>query len=184
MRKILVVVDMQKDFIDGALGFDGADKIIPGIIEKIREYESSGDEIVYTLDTHLENYMDTQEGKNLPVPHCIRGSDGWQITDSLAGLVDEPVILDKETFGSRDLGKLVADKIAEGGYDCIELFGLCTDICVISNALLIKAFCPDIPICVDASCSAGVTPESHDTAIRAMESCQIHVTGKGEEPWR
>ncbi|MBP1585526.1 MAG: cysteine hydrolase [Lachnospiraceae bacterium] len=183
-KKIIVVVDMQKDFIDGALGSAEAIRIVDRCADKIKAAKEAGDTIIFTRDTHGENYMNTEEGKNLPVPHCIRGSDGWQITDSLAGLVDEPVILDKETFGSRDLGKLVADKIAEGGYDCIELFGLCTDICVISNALLIKAFCPDIPICVDASCSAGVTPESHDTAIRAMESCQIHVTGKGEEPWR
>ena len=101
-----------------------------------------------------------------------------------AGIIEDPIILDKETFGSRDLGKLVSEKLAEGDYDGIELFGLCTDICVISNALLIKAFCPDIPIYVDASCSAGVSPESHDTALKAMETCQIHVTGKGEEPWR
>ena len=184
MRRLLVVVDCQKDFIDGALGFEGADKIIPGIIARIEEYKAAGDEIVYTLDTHTEEYMNTQEGRNLPVPHCIKGSDGWQIIGALSQLVDNPVILDKETFGSRDLGKLVAEKLAEGDYDGIELFGLCTDICVISNALLIKAFCPDIPIYVDASCSAGVTPDSHDTALKAMETCQIHVTGKGEEPWR
>lgn len=183
-KKIVIVVDMQKDFIDGALGSAEALKIVDNCAEKIKAANAAGDTVIFTRDTHGENYMNTEEGKNLPVPHCIKGSDGWQITDELAGLITDPIILDKETFGSRDLGMLVADKLAEGGYDSIELFGLCTDICVISNALLVKAFCPDIPIYVDASCSAGVTPDSHDTAIKAMESCQIHVTGKGEEPWR
>lgn len=183
-KKIIVVVDMQKDFIDGALGSAEAVKIVDNCAEKIKAAKANGDIVIFTRDTHGENYMNTEEGKNLPVPHCIKGSDGWKITGALSQIIDDPVILDKETFGSRDLGKLVAEKLAEGDYDRIELFGLCTDICVISNALLIKAFCPDIPIYVDASCSAGVTPESHDTALKAMEACQIHVTGKGEEPWR
>lgn len=183
-KKIVVVVDMQKDFIDGALGSAEAVKIVDRCAEKIKAAKANGDTVIFTRDTHGDDYMNTEEGKNLPVPHCIKGSNGWQITGALAGIIEDPVILDKETFGSRDLGKLVAEKLAEGDYDGIELFGLCTDICVISNALLIKAFCPDIPIYVDASCSAGVSPESHDTALKAMETCQIHVTGKGEEPWR
>ncbi len=183
-KKIIVVVDMQKDFIDGALGSAEAVKIVDRCAEKIRAAKADGDAVIFTRDTHDENYMSTEEGKNLPVPHCIKESEGWQITAALLGLADDSLVIDKETFGSRELGKVVADKLSEGGYDSIELFGLCTDICVISNALLIKAFCPDIPIYVDASCSAGVTPESHDTAVKAMESCQIHVTGKGEEPWR
>lgn len=183
-KKIIVVVDMQNDFIDGALGSAEAVKIVERCAEKIKAAKADGDTVIFTRDTHGENYMSTEEGKNLPVPHCIKGSDGWQITPVLAELVDNSLIIDKETFGSRDLGKLVAEKLVEGDYESVELFGLCTDICVISNALLIKAFCPDFPIYVDASCSAGVTPDSHDTAIRAMESCQIHVTGKDEEPWR
>jgi len=183
-KKIIVAVDMQKDFIDGALGSAKAVKIVDRCAEKIKAAKAEGDTVIFTRDTHFENYMNTEEGRNLPVPHCIKGTDGWQITAALAELAGDALIVDKETFGSRDLGRIVAEKLAEGGYDGVELFGLCTDICVISNALLIKAFCPDIPIYVDASCSAGVTPESHDTAVRAMETCQIHVTGKGEEPWR
>lgn len=183
-KKIIVAVDMQKDFIDGALGSAEAVKIVDRCAEKIKAAKAEGDTVIFTRDTHFENYMNTEEGRNLPVPHCIKGTDGWQITAALAELAGDALIVDKETFGSRDLGRIVAEKLAEGGYDGVELFGLCTDICVISNALLIKAFCPDIPIYVDASCSAGVTPESHDTAVRAMETCQIHVTGKGEEPWR
>lgn len=183
-KKIIVVVDMQKDFIDGALGSAEAVKIVERCADRIRTAKAEGDTVIFTRDTHGENYMNTEEGRNLPVPHCIKGSDGWQITPALAELADGAIILDKETFGSRDLGRLVSEKLAEGDYEGVVLFGLCTDICVISNTLLVKAFCPDIPIYVDASCSAGVTPESHDTAIKAMESCQIHVTGKGEEPWR
>ena len=183
-KKIIVVVDMQKDFIDGALGSAEAVKIVDRCADRIRAAKEAGDTVIFTRDTHGDDYMNTEEGRNLPVPHCIKGSEGWQIADRLADILTDPEIIDKETFGSRELGKVIADRLGEGDYDCIELFGLCTDICVISNALLIKAFCPDIPIYVDASCSAGVTPESHDTALKAMESCQIHITGKGEEPWR
>ena len=184
MAKLIVVVDMQKDFIDGALGSSEAVKIVDRCAAKIASACDAGDIIVFTRDTHGDDYMQTEEGKNLPVPHCIKGSEGWQISSKLEGLCPDAKVLDKETFGSMALGEYASELVRSGKIDSIELFGLCTDICVISNALLIKAFCPDIPIGVDASCSAGVTPESHDNALKAMESCQIHITGKGEEPWR
>ncbi|MCR5440916.1 MAG: cysteine hydrolase [Lachnospiraceae bacterium] len=184
MAKLIVVVDMQKDFIDGALGSAEAVKIVDRCAEKIEKARDAGDIIVFTRDTHGDDYMQTEEGRNLPVPHCIKGSEGWEISSGLQSLCPDARVLDKETFGSKALGEYAAGLVKEGKIDSAELFGLCTDICVISNALLIKAFCPDIPIGVDASCSAGVTPQSHDNALLAMESCQIHVTGKGEEPWR
>lgn len=137
---------------------------------------------LYTRDTHFDDYMSTEEGKNLPVPHCIKGSDGWQIASALTEEESDAVIFDKVTFGSRELGQFMADNYSDA--ESIEFIGLCTDICVISNALLVKAFCPNTPINVDATCCAGVTPASHDTALKAMGACQIHVSGEGEEPWR
>ncbi|MCR4793432.1 MAG: cysteine hydrolase [Lachnospiraceae bacterium] len=184
MAKLIVVVDMQKDFIDGALGSAEAVKIVDRCAEKIASAREAGDIVVFTRDTHGDDYMQTEEGKNLPVPHCIKGSDGWEISSKLKCIAPDAKLIDKETFGSRALGEYAAELVKDGKIESVELFGLCTDICVISNALLIKAFCPNIPIEVDASCSAGVSPESHDNALRAMESCQIHITGKGEEPWR
>ena len=168
-KKLIVVVDMQKDFIDGALGSDEAPKILDRCAYRISKAKEDGDIIVFTRDTHGEDYSGTEEGKNLPVPHCIKGSDGWQIVSNLTSIAPEAPILDKETFGSRNLGELAAELVYKGDVDEIHLFGLCTDICVISNALLLKAFCPNIPIYVDASCCAGVTPASHENAIRAME---------------
>ena len=181
-KKVLVVIDMQKDFIDGALGSAEAVRIVDNCVKKINLARAEGADVIFTRDTHFDDYMTTEEGKNLPVPHCIKGSDGWQIAVALTEGIAHPVVFDKVTFGSKELGSFIADKYSDA--ESIEFIGICTDICVISNALLVKAFCPNIPICVDASCCAGVTPESHDTALKAMESCQIHVTGKGEEPWR
>ena len=171
MRKILIVVDMQNDFIDGSLGTKEAQEIVAPVAEKIRNFEG---DIYGTLDTHEEDYLSTQEGKNLPVPHCIRGTEGWQIRKELDALrKTEPI--DKETFGSTDLvGELVTLN-EDQGIGSITLVGLCTDICVISNALLIKASLPEVPICVDATCCAGVTPESHENALKAMEACQIRI---------
>ena len=184
-KKILVVVDMQKDFIDGALGSAEAVKIVAGCKAKIEDTVAAGDTVIFTRDTHGEDYMDTEEGKNLPVVHCIKGTEGWEIEKSLSAFAENALVLDKETFGSKELGQKVAEILAKDkSIESVELCGLCTDICVISNALLIKAFNPNIPISVDATCSAGVCPESHDNALRAMESCQIHVNGQGEEPWR
>lgn len=171
MQNILLVIDMQNDFIDGALGTPEAVDIVPKVREKIRNFDGT---VLFTRDTHGENYMETQEGKNLPVPHCIRGTEGWQIRPELEELrVTEPI--DKGTFGSDELGKILRDLNDEDPIGIITVIGLCTDICVISNALLAKAFLPEVPIEVDASCCAGVTPESHENALKAMASCQIRV---------
>lgn len=171
MQNILLVIDMQNDFIDGALGTPEAVAIVPKVREKIRSFDGT---VLFTRDTHGENYMETQEGKNLPVPHCIRGTEGWQIRPELEELrVTEPI--DKGTFGSDELGKILRDLNDEDPIGTITVIGLCTDICVISNALLAKAFLPEVPIEVDASCCAGVTPESHENALKAMASCQIRI---------
>ncbi len=171
MQNILLVIDMQNDFIDGALGTPEAVAIVPNVREKIRNFDGT---VLFTRDTHGENYMETQEGKNLPVPHCIRGTDGWQIRPELEELrVTEPI--DKGTFGSDELGKILRDLNDEDPIGTITVIGLCTDICVISNALLAKAFLPEVPIEVDASCCAGVTQESHENALKAMASCQIRI---------
>ena len=171
MKNILIVVDMQNDFIDGALGTKEAVAIVPKVEEKIRTFDG---EVFFTRDTHENWYLETQEGKNLPVVHCIRDTEGWQIRKELDALrKTEPV--DKDTFGSTELaGELVAINEDEE-IESITLVGLCTDICVISNALLIKASLPEVPIYVDASCCAGVTPESHENALKAMEMCQIKI---------
>lgn len=171
MKKVLVIVDMQNDFIDGALGTKEAVAIVPHVEEKIRNFDGT---VLFTRDTHETYYLDTQEGKKLPVPHCIRDTEGWQIRSELDVLrKTEPI--DKETFGSTDLaGELVAMNEDEG-IESITFVGLCTDICVISNALLTKASLPEVPIIVDAKCCAGVTPESHENALKAMETCQIEI---------
>ena len=168
MKKILVVVDMQNDFIDGALGTKEAEAIVPYVRSLIEGFNG---EVIFTRDTHYENYMDTQEGKNLPVPHCIKDTDGWQIRSELDALRKTEAI-DKVTFGSKDLVKRLA---GEGEIEGITFVGLCTDICVISNAMLTKAFYPEIPLTVDAKGCAGVTPESHKRALEAMKMCQINV---------
>lgn len=168
--RTLVVVDMQKDFIDGTLGTNEAIAIVPNVVKKIEEYRSNGDQIIFTRDTHQKNYLETQEGRNLPVEHCIEGTEGWQIAKELV-VKDEDLVINKVTFGH------VWDKDVIKGSE-IELVGLCTDICVISNALGIKAVLPETPICVDASCCAGVTPQSHKNALEAMKMCQIKVIGE------
>ena len=175
MRKLLLVIDMQNDFIDAALGTKEAVVIVDAVKEKIRSYPAEN--VIATIDTHDENYMETQEGKNLPVPHCIKGTEGWQIRSDIAELLDGAKIYEKPTFGSIALAedlKALSDKEEIE----LELIGLCTDICVISNALLLKAFMPEVTIAVDASCCAGVTPEKHQAALETMRSCQIHVTQK------
>ena len=171
MQKFLIVVDMQNDFIDGALGTAEAVQMVPNVAEKIREFPGR---IIFTRDTHEENYLETQEGKKLPVIHCVKGSYGWQIKNELEALRKEPAI-DKPTFGSAELGKFLYEENERESIEEITLIGLCTDICVISNAMLIKAFLPEVPIKIDASCCAGVSPESHKTALLAMKSCQIEI---------
>lgn len=168
--KALIVVDMQNDFIDGALGTKEAVAITDNVVKKVAEYRKENMPVIFTRDTHYENYMNTQEGRNLPVPHCIKGTKGWEITDKLC--TEGSVIIDKPTFGSTELGGYV--KTIEC-LDEIELVGLCTDICVISNALLIKANLPEIKVSVDSTCCAGVTPESHSNALMSMKMCQIEI---------
>lgn len=168
MSKYLVVVDMQNDFIDGSLGTPEAQAILPKVIEKIKNFKGA---VVYTRDTHDEDYLETLEGKNLPVEHCIRETAGWKLIPKLRPLTADTKIIQKPTFGSTQLSYLVAI----GDYEEIELIGLCTDVCVISNALLLKATVPETPITVDASCCAGVTPQSHKTALDAMKMCQIII---------
>ena len=171
MQKILLVVDMQNDFIDGALGTAEAEKIVPLVKEKIEGFEGS---VLFTRDTHFDNYMETQEKKRLPVPHCIKGTEGWQIRKELDALRTTEAI-DKLTFGSSELGQLLVRKNEEEPIESITVIGLCTDSCVISNALLAKAFLPETEIRVDAKCCAGVTPQSHENALNAMSVCQIVI---------
>lgn len=167
--KILIVVDMQKDFIDGALGTAEAVAIVPNVIEKIKQYESSDNLVIYTKDTHLENYMDTREGRHLPVPHCIKGTEGHEIPDEI--LRGHDLIIEKPTFGSVEL----VHYLENIEFDEVELIGLCTDICVVSNALLIKARFPEREVSVDSSCCAGVTPATHEAALTTMKMCQINI---------
>ncbi len=175
-KKFLVVVDMQKDFIDGSLGTQEAQEMTPDAVKRIRECKAEGYTLIATLDTHEENYMDTAEGKKLPVPHCIRGTEGWALTPAVAGALEGKhwTAVEKKTFGSVDLPGLIGQ--AAGGEDfSIELLGLCTDICVVSNALLLKASFPEVPIAVRADCCAGVTPASHEAALTTMRFCQIDI---------
>ena len=163
--KILIVVDMQKDFIDGALGSGEAQAIVPAVIDKIHRRQTEGWEILYTRDTHGEDYLSTPEGKKLPVPHCIKGTQGWEIPESI--YIEGCACIDKPTFGFTGWG--------EYAFDRIELIGLCTDICVVSNALLLKALFPEAEISVDPLCCAGVTVDSHEAALKTMAMCQIDI---------
>lgn len=174
-RDILVVVDMQRDFVDGALGSKDAEAIVPKVVEKVNAFQG---DIYFTLDTHVPHYLETQEGKHLPVPHCIEGSEGWQLVPGLEELVlpKEAKKIVKPTFGSWSLGMELKELHEKEGLNFIEVVGLCTDICVISNALLLKAFVPEVPIYCDAACCAGVTKEKHEAALETMRSCQIIVT--------
>ena len=167
--KVLCVIDMQNDFIDGDLGTKEAEAIVENVKAKIELYRKNGDTVIFTRDTHSEDYMNTQEGKNLPVPHCIKGSKGWEISEKLDTASDK--IIDKPTFGSFELAEYIST-LAD--VEEIELIGLCTDICVISNAMILKARFTETSIKVDSSCCAGVTPESHTNALGAMKMCQIN----------
>ena len=171
MQDILIVVDMQNDFIDGSLGTAEAVGIVPRVAEKIRSFPGP---MLCTRDTHGPDYLNTQEGRKLPVVHCVKGRPGWELREELAALCrTEPI--DKPTFGSVRLGELLLAMDREEPIASVTLIGLCTDICVISNALLVKAFLPEVPVTVDAACCAGVTPESHKNALAAMKMCQIAV---------
>jgi nicotinamidase-related amidase len=184
--KVLIVVDMQKDFIDGSLGTPEAQAIVPNVVNKMKLHDSTNTLILFTKDTHTEGYLNTTEGIKLPVPHCIKGTEGWSIDRAIHDefkkgnylrYSTDKVInsrINKGTFGSYDLLE-VLDNL---DIDEIELCGVCTDICVISNAIMIKNFFPDVPVTVDASCCAGVTPEKHAAALEVMKSCQIDVIGE------
>lgn len=171
MKKLLVVVDMQVDFVTGTLGSKEAAGIVPAVAERIRAARAAGEMVVFTQDTHGEDYLNTQEGRNLPVPHCIRGTAGWQLVPELEELSVGCQRVEKPAFGSLELAHLAA----EGHYTSIELIGLCTDICVISNAMVLKAALPEVPVAVTARCCAGVTPASHQNALEAMKMCQVSV---------
>lgn len=181
--KILIVVDMQKDFITGPLGTPEARTIVPYVAEKARN--TPRESLFVTLDTHQPDYMQTSEGRHLPVPHCIAGTEGREPDDAIAAAVDgipASHIISKPTFGSfalLDALRALPEEPTE-----IELVGVCTGICVISNAMLCKAAFPEADITVDAALCACVTPESHDTALNAMRLCQMEIVHQGEEPWR
>lgn len=177
MNNYLIVVDMQKDFITGPLGTEEAVRILPLVKERIDKALEDGEKVIFTRDTHFENYMDTQEGKKLPVMHCIEGTSGWGIDEGLMDYVDngDAFIINKVTFGSRILAEFLAAENEFNPIEKVTLVGLCTDICVISNALTVKAFLPEVPIIVDSSLCAGVTPASHENALEAMKMCQIDV---------
>ena len=170
MKRVLVVVDMQNDFIDGALGTKEAVSIVDNVAKKINEYKANGDTVIFTKDTHFEDYLSTNEGKNLPIRHCIKGTNGWEISDKLD--VGNSEIIEKPTFGFNDW----TNHLPKNEDDLtIELIGLCTDVCVVSNAIIIKAQFPNACLKVDASCCAGITPQTHASALATMQSCQIEI---------
>ena len=173
-NNILIVVDMQNDFIDGSLGTPEAVAILPNVIEKVSSFKGK---VIFTFDTHDADYLNTQEGKNLPVPHCIKGTAGWMLPAKLEQLCAElrGMRFEKPTFGSVKLAQYLVDMHQQTSIDSIEIIGLCTDICVISNAMILKAAFPEVPVKVFADCCAGVTPQSHDNALAAMQACQIEV---------
>ena len=173
MKHVLIVVDIQKDFVDGALGTPEAVAMVPKAAEKIRGFEG---DIFVTYDTHFEYYMESAEGKKLPVPHCIKGTDGWELDENISKALEGKSFtsVEKITFGSVELPALVKNAAGDEDFD-ITLIGLCTDICVVSNALILKANFPEREICVDSSCCAGVTADTHDAALTTMKMCQINV---------
>ena len=172
MRKILLVIDMQNDFINGSLGTSEAEAIVERVAKEIRKYPAG--DVIATRDTHTEDYLSTQEGRKLPVVHCVKGTSGWELHPKIADALKNAVVVEKPTFGSRKLAEML-EKLAELDELDVTLVGLCTDICVVSNALLIKAFLPETPVRVLADCCAGVTPESHQAALDTMRMCQIEI---------
>lgn len=173
-NKYLIVIDMQNDFVDGALGTPEAQAIADAVVEEAKSFDGT---VAFTLDTHGENYLSSQEGANLPVPHCIKGTPGWQLIPALDSVAHErnARIFEKPTFGSTDLAAWLQAENATNPIESIELVGVCTDICVVSNALLIKAVLPEVPLVVDAALCAGVTPAAHEAALATMRSCQVQV---------
>lgn len=176
-KRYLIVIDMQNDFVDGALGTPEARAVAPAVVEAARSFDG---EVVFTLDTHGDDYLSTQEGANLPVAHCIRGTDGWRLIDGLDAIRRdrESPVFEKPAFGSPALAHWLAQENAADPIESIELVGVCTDICVVSNALIIKATLPEVPVSVDASLCAGVTPEAHRAALETMASCQVAILNR------
>ncbi len=172
MRKLLLVIDMQNDFIDGALGTPEAEAIVDRVVEEIGKYPPA--DVIATRDTHPADYLNTQEGRNLPVVHCVKGTPGWELNEKVAAALGDARIVDKPTFGSVELAEMLAEMAKTEELD-ITLVGLCTDICVASNALLVKAFLPEVPMRVVADACAGVTPASHAAALQTMQMCQVQV---------
>ena len=172
MRRLLLVIDMQKDFIDGALGTAEAVSIVDRVTEEIGKYPPEN--VFATRDTHPENYLDTQEGRNLPVVHCVKDTPGWELDKKVAAALGSAEIIDKPTFGSVVLAEKLAEMAKKEDLE-ITLVGLCTDICVVSNALLVKAYLPETPVRVIAEACAGVTPESHAAALQTMKMCQVEI---------
>ena len=171
--KYLIVVDMQNDFITGTLGSKLAEEIVTNVAEKVKNFDGK---VIFTRDTHFGDYMQTQEGKKLPVEHCIKGTPGWEIPECLTeDFCYSPFVVEKPTFGSYELMEHLNDFLNDCEVDTIEFVGLCTDICVVSNVLMTKAFFPEVAIVVDSKCCAGVTPESHEAALTTMKMCQIDI---------
>ena len=181
MSKVLIVIDMQNDFVTGGLGSEEARGIIPQVVDKIKEYKAQNSTVVFTRDTHNDNYLDTQEGKFLPVKHCIEGTKGWEIVDEIKVCMEEDsIVINKPTFGSIELANKIRQILSKEDIfnieeTQIELIGVCTDICVVSNALILKAFLPEVELRVDASCCAGVTQEKHKSALETLRSCQVSI---------
>ncbi len=173
-QRYLVVVDMQHDFVDGALGTPEAQAIVASVTAKAQAFDGT---VVFTKDTHYSDYLQTLEGKNLPVEHCLHGTPGWELMPELQAIRDErnSFVFEKTTFASLDLAMWLAEENVAEPIESIELIGLCTDICVVSNALLIKGWIPEVPLKVDASLCAGVTPDSHKAALATLRSCQVEV---------
>ena len=169
MKKALIVIDMQNDFVDGSLGTPEAQAIVFAVVERVKTAVQDGTRLIFTQDTHSKDYLSTAEGKKLPVEHCIKPSHGWGLVSPLLPYAKDAIVLEKPTFGATGLPQHVAD------CDEITVIGLCTDICVISNAMLLKAFLPEAKIRVDSACCAGVTPESHMRALEAMKMCHIDI---------
>ncbi len=175
MKKFLIVVDMQKDFVDGALGTKEAVQIVPAVVSEIEKAKNEGSVIIATMDTHTPDYLGSAEGKKLPVVHCVKGSAGWQLDKRVEQALGGALRLEKPSFGSVKLPRIIKSLLDEGEEASFELIGLCTDICVVSNALMLKAHFPEAAFSVKAACCAGVTPEKHKAALDTMASCQIDI---------
>ena len=176
--KILVAIDLQKDFTTGALGNAECDAAADKAAERIKSFraENSDTPVIFTLDTHAENYLDTQEGRNLPVVHCIKGSEGWGLDERIEAVRDDrDILVEKPTFGSARLPEVIRETAGGREIEEIEFIGVCTDICVISNAMIIKANFPEVPVVINSECCAGVTPQSHENALSAMAMCQMKI---------